>query len=110
MPMIRLGWPASHPRAILLAAMLAEPGTAALGAERSFESASQYLDCRYSTDSPSVQSSAEDTPGPAESVLLPDNDVFRPLLADQREARFYADYRLIRFKNSSNVLSEGQGR
>jgi len=109
--MIALGWPASHPAAILLAAMLVESaGAAALGAERPLESASEYLDCRYSTDSPSVQSSAEDTPGPAESVLLPDNDVFRPLLADQREARFYADYRLIRFKNSSNVLSEGQGR
>ena len=53
--------------------------------------------------------SAEDTPGPLESVLLPDNDVFRPLLADPREPRFYADYRRIYFRGGSNMLAEGHG-
>jgi len=54
--------------------------------------------------------SAEDKSGPLDGVLLPDNDVFRPLLADQREPRFYADYRRIQFRGSSDVLAEGKGR
>jgi len=32
------------------------------------------------------------------------------LLADQREPRFYADYRRIQFRGSSDVLAEGKGR
>jgi Protein of unknown function (DUF1207) len=101
----------SFSAAIPLAAFLLGPASApALGAERASETGLPHLDCRYPADSPAVPTSGEEAPGPAESVLLPDNDVFRPLLADQREARFYADYRWIRFKNSSNVLSEGQGR
>jgi hypothetical protein len=81
----------------------------ALSAERTFEMA-QHLDCRYSTASPATQVSAEDTSSPLEGVLLPDNDVFRPLLADQREPRFYADYRRIHFNSSSAALAEGRGR
>ena len=82
----------------------------ALSAERTFEIASEHLDCRYSTASPGTQVAAEDTSGPLEGVLLPDNDVFRPLLADQREPRFYADYRRIQFRGTSDVLAEGKGR
>src|SRR5467141_3727325 len=83
----------------VLAGMLVAAAPAQ-SAERTFEMA-QHLDCRYSTATPATQVSAEDTPSPLEGVLLPDNDVFRPLLADQREPRFYADYRRIHFNSSS---------
>jgi hypothetical protein len=69
----------------------------------------ERLDCRYSTAIPARQTSAADTPGPLGGVLLPDDDLFRPLLADQREPRFYADYRRIDFRGSANVLAEGHG-
>ena len=82
----------------------------ALSAERTFEIASEHLDCRYTSWNPAPQVSAEDTSSPLEGVLLPDNDVFRPLLADQREPRFYADYWRIQFRGSSDVLAEGKGR
>jgi len=81
----------------------------ALGADRAFEIASEHLDCRYSSFGPEAQPSAVETPSPLESVLLPDNDVFRPLLADQREPRFYADYRRGHFRGSTNVFAEGKG-
>src|SRR5258708_5798014 len=90
--------------------LLAAVAAPALGAERAFEIAPEHLDCRYSTASPVGQPSAEETPSPAESVLLPDNDVFRPVLADQREPRFYADYRRIHFNSASNSRAEGPGR
>src|SRR6267154_3146574 len=82
----------------------------ALSAERTFEVASEHLDCRYTSWSPAPQALAEDTSSPLEGVLLPDNDVFRPLLADQREPRFYADYRRIHFNSSSAAFAEGRGR
>src|SRR6266478_3160671 len=56
--------------------------SSALGAER--------LDCRYyRADEANPATMAED-PGPLEGLLLPDNDVFRPILADQRELRIEA--------------------
>src|SRR2546427_8337014 len=74
--------------------------SAALGAER--------VDCRYyRADEANPATMAED-PGPLEGLLLPDNDVFRPILADQREPRFYADYRRLHFRGA-NQLSEGDG-
>jgi hypothetical protein len=94
----------------LAATLLAAVAAPVLGAERAFEIAPEHLDCRYSTASPAAPPSADETPSPAESVLLPDNDVFRPLLADQREPRFYADYRRIHFNSASDVLAEGRGR
>ena len=90
-------------------ALLVAAAGPAPGAERAFEIARAHLDCRYSTVSPVALPSAEETPGPMESVLLPDNDVFRPLLADQREPRFYADYRRIYFKTGGDLLAEGRG-
>jgi hypothetical protein len=104
------GWrPVSRSSEVLVVALLVAAAAApALGAERTFEIAAERLDCRYSTASP-TQASAEETPSPVESVLLPDNDVFRPLLADQREPRFYADYRQVWFQGGSDVLAEGQG-
>ena len=109
--MMRFGWRpvflcVQLPSALLVGAVAAP----ALAAERTFEVAPEHLDCRYSTVSPSAQPSAQESPGPAESVFLPDNDVFRPLLADQREPRFYVDYRRIHFNSDSAVLAEGRGR
>ncbi len=76
--------------------------SSALGAER--------LDCRYSRAGEVNAATAAEDPGPLEGVLLPDNDVFRPILADQREARFYADYRRVHFRSSnSQLLAEGKG-
>jgi len=110
-PMMRRGWrrPVWRFAEILAALLVAAAAERALGAERVFEIAPEHLDCRYSTASPATQASAEDTPSPLEGVVLPDNDLFRPLLADQREPRFYADYRRVHFRGSSEVLSEGHG-
>src|ERR1700682_4862699 len=107
--MMRCGWrPVLRFSEILAGVLVA--AAPALSAERTFEIASEPLDCRYSTASPATQVAAEDTSGPLEGVLLPDNDVFRPLLADQREPRFYADYRRIQFRGTSYVRAEGKGR
>ncbi len=109
-PMMRRGWrPVLRFAGVLAAPFVAAAAGPALGAERAFEIAPEHLDCRYSTVSPAAQPSAGETPSPLESVLLPDNDVFRPLLADQREPRFYADYRRIYFKTSADVFAEGRG-
>ena len=59
--------------------------SSALDAER--------IDCRHSRADDVNPAGTADDSGSSEGVLLPDNDVFRPVLADQREARFYADYR-----------------
>jgi Protein of unknown function (DUF1207) len=66
------------------------------------------LDCRYaSRDEPRP---APRIGEPLEGVLLPDNDVFRPILADQREPRFYTDYRRVHFRfSNSEQLAEGKG-
>ena len=86
----------------VVTAMAIVTTSAALGAER--------VDCRYyRADEANPATTAEDR-GPLEGVLLPDNDVFRPILADQREARFYADYRRVHFRSSnSELLAEGKG-
>ncbi|MFL5442558.1 MAG: hypothetical protein ACJ79W_25670, partial [Myxococcales bacterium] len=55
------------------------------------------LDCRY--QSYGAEQSTLDH-GSTEGIALPDKDLFRPLLADQREPRFYADYRHIFFRDS----------
>jgi hypothetical protein len=52
--------------------------------------AADSSDCRYSMGGAAT---ATDGSYALESVLLPDQDVFRPMLADQREPRFYVDYR-----------------
>src|SRR3954466_362327 len=63
------------------------------------------VDCRY--QSYGGERSTVDH-GSAEGVALPDNDLFRPLLADQREPRFYADYRHT-FLRDSDAPAEGHG-
>ena len=70
--------------------------------------AAERVDCRYYRADELSLSAPGESPGPLESTLLPDNDVFRPLLADQREPRFYAGYHWLHFRGA-NQLSEGQG-
>jgi hypothetical protein len=105
--MVRSGGRSVRKVAGVLAALLATAAPA-VADEADFEVPPERLDCRYSTI-PARQTSTADTPGPLGGVLLPDDDVFRPLLADQREPRFYADYRRVDFLGRPNVLAEGQG-
>jgi len=70
--------------------------------------AAERVDCRYYRTDELRPSMPGEGPGPLETMLLPDNDVFRPILADQREPRFYADYRRLHFRGA-NQLSEGHG-
>lgn len=67
--------------------------------------AAERIDCRYSIiGEPGASNELA-------SVVLPDNDVFRPILADQREPRFYADYRRVHFRfSNSALLAEGKGQ
>ena len=92
---------------VILAALASGITGSARAEERTSESALARLDCRYfrADETPTAQ-----PPGPLESVLLPDNDVFRPILADQREPRFYADYRRVHFRfSNAQQLAEGNG-
>ncbi len=91
----------------ILVALAIAAASPVRAAESVSENASARLDCRYfgADETPTVG-----TPGPAESVLLPDSDLFRPILADQREPRFYADYRRVHFRfSNSQQLAEGEG-
>ena len=107
--MMRHDWrPVSRFAELFAAPLVAIAAASAPGAGRASEIAPAPLECPYSTGAPATPASAEDTPGPLESVLLPDKDVFRPLLADQREPRFYADYRRLEFRGSQD-LAEGHG-
>ena len=103
-----MNWTGAWLRAPGILAVLASGiAGSARAQERTSEGAEARLDCRYfrADETPTVQ-----PPGPLESVLLPDNDVFRPILADQREPRFYADYRRVHFRfSNSQLLAEGQG-
>jgi hypothetical protein len=69
--------------------------------------AADRLDCRYAR----LDGIDPRDAGTSESILLPDTDVFRPILADQREPRFYADYRRVHFRfTNADSLSEGHGQ
>src|SRR2546430_17067835 len=91
------------------AALVFAAAAPALAADGSFDMSPEHLDCRYATIDPAPRASAPDPGSPLVGVLLPDNDLFRPLLADQREPRFYADYRRLRFRGSQ-VPAAGHGR
>src|SRR5256885_12100307 len=75
------------------AALVFAAAAPALAADGSFDMSPEHLDCRYATIDPAPRAPAPGPGSPLVGVLLPDNDLFRPLLADQREPRFYADYR-----------------
>lgn len=92
----------------ILTALAMVPASRARSAERSYENDPPRLDCRYSGDEEATASARVERPTSWEGVFLPDTDVFRPILADQREPRFYADYRRVHFRTAS-LLTEGQG-
>jgi Protein of unknown function (DUF1207) len=89
--MLRAGLP--------FAVLVLAAATPSLAVDGSVQLRADRQDCRYATS---------EGKGDLDGVLLPDNDVFRPLLADQREPRFYADYRRVRFR-ASQALAEGHG-
>src|SRR5262245_1956612 len=66
------------------------------------------VDCRYSSDEETTSSATVEQSGGLNPTFLPQNDVFRPILAVQREPRFYADYRRVNFRGES-LLAEGNG-
>lgn len=103
-PMLRSGRRSFGGVAGVLFATLLGTAAPAMAVDPGFEVPPARVDCRYSA----IPSTAE-KPGSREGVLLPDGDVFRPLLADQREPRFYADYMRVDLEGSSDVLSEGHG-
>jgi hypothetical protein len=67
------------------------------------------LDCRYPAGLVIGEPPAAEPPGPAASVLLPDDDLFRPLLADPRQPRFFANYARVHFRGPG-LPSERDGR
>ena len=95
----------------MLASFAIAAGFPARAAERTDPPAPQRLDCRYAGAAELDPSLAAQPPDPWEGVLLPDANVFRPILADQREPRFYADYRRVHFRYSNaELFSEGKGQ
>jgi hypothetical protein len=56
------------------------------------------LDCRFPAGIMIGEPPAAETPGPVVSVFLPDDDLFRPLQADPRQPRFFANYVRVRFR------------
>jgi hypothetical protein len=92
----------------ILIVLASAPAWSLPGAERAYETGSTPLDCRYAGVDGMNRSPTVNQNSPLEGVLLPEADVFRPILADQREPRFYADYRRVQFRTSS-LLTEGKG-
>jgi len=63
----------------------------------------QMRECRYGPTGKEQVSK-----GPMVRVILPPNDLFRPLMADMKQPRFYASYRRVRFLGSA-LPAEEQG-
>jgi hypothetical protein len=61
-----------------------------MAAEGGYEAGAARIDCRYSRADEPNRSTAVENPGPLEGVLLPDTDVFRPILADPGEPRAHS--------------------
>jgi hypothetical protein len=92
----------------ILTALAIATASPVRGAEPGYEIGPARLDCRYSSDDEANRSTAVNNPDPLQGVLLPETDVFRPILADPGEPRFYGDYRRLHFRGSS-LLTEGNG-
>ena len=58
-------------------------------------------DCRYSSET-----SVSRGEGAMRGVLLPAGDLFRPLIADMKQPRFYAGYRRVRFRGPGAPAEE----
>ncbi len=63
-----------------------------------------HTDCRYDTTSNNSDTSVNDQ---SHSLGLPDDDVFRPLLAAPKEPRFFGAYQRVRFRDANRSLNVG---
>lgn len=61
-------------------------------------------DCRYISTSVDQGASGN---GSFRSIGLPEDDVFRPLLADPKEPRFFASYQHVRIRDAGDSLKAG---
>lgn len=64
----------------------------------------RHVDCRYADTSDDVRTSESDE---FHSVGLPDDDVFRPLLAAPKEPRFFGAYQRVRYREAGESLNVG---
>lgn len=83
-----------HPRRALLALLLAASPAAAEEALR--PTSFVEIDCRYLTR---YDPEAVPNPGPSGKLWFPDDDVFRPLLADMKQPRVYLGLRNVQFQS-----------
>ncbi len=101
------------PIACAIAALLLAASPAAAG-EPGHGPATVQSDCRYPRYPihPAPTTEEQPTPRGAEpfvSVLLPHDNVFRPLLADPKQPRFFTNYRRVHFRGRG-LPTEGEGR
>ncbi len=96
-----------------VAALLLAASPAAAG-EPGHGPATVQTDCRYPRYPihPAPTTEEQPTPPGAEpfvSVLLPHDNVFRPVLADPKQPRFFTNYRRVHFRGRG-LPAEGEGR
>jgi Protein of unknown function (DUF1207) len=91
--------------ALLLAALPA--ASPALAGEPGAEGARPRVDCRYPAGLTLGEPPAAEAPGSAVSTLLPDDDLFRPLLADPRQPRFFANYARVHLRGPGLPIERG---
>jgi hypothetical protein len=79
-------------------------GGASAGAQESAGSApSRSLDCRFEPG----RAAPSQTSGSRSIELFPENDVFRPLLADPKQPQFFATYQAVRVRTPSAPANFG---
>ena len=83
--------------------LLAFPVAAVYAEEAGTSTPSRTYDCRYGSNgaAPSQQAGSQ----PVEA--FPENDVFRPLLADPKQPQFFAAYQAVRIRNPSAPANFG---
>ncbi|HEX9741295.1 MAG TPA: DUF1207 domain-containing protein [Nitrospiraceae bacterium] len=84
--------------------LLVLPVVAASAEEASPATPSKTYDCRY--ESSRAAPSQDGGSRPLEA--FPENDVFRPLLADPKQPQFFATYQAVRVRNPSPQANFGQ--
>lgn len=77
--------------------------------EPGYEVAPARINCRYPAASSMGDLPQGEDPGRLASVLLPEDNVFRPLLADPKQPRFFTNYRRVHFRGAA-APAEGEGR
>ncbi len=87
---------------LILSLVLADEGMAQ--GEWFSSPTARFADCRYAAVTDDPGTSQNDS---FHSVGLPDDDVFRPLLAAPKEPRFLGAYQRVRFRNAGESLNVG---